>query len=80
VNVDEFAHTGFEQQARRDQLRVLAALARRDQQHVPATLHAKKGEPAKLTTEVQMAVEPFSFPIDIPELGIEQGGWVVNQR
>jgi hypothetical protein len=70
MNVDEFEHTEVEQQARRAQLRVSAALARRDQQHVPATLHAKKDEP-KLTTEVQMAVEPFSFPIDIPELGIE---------
>jgi hypothetical protein len=30
VNVDEFVHTEVEQQARRDQQRVLAALARRD--------------------------------------------------
>jgi hypothetical protein len=66
VNPDE---TGQEQ-ARRDQLRVLAALARRDQRHMPDTLHAKKDEP-KLTTKVQMVVEPFSLPIDIPELGIE---------
>jgi hypothetical protein len=30
VNVDEFEHTEVEQQARRDQQRVLAAMARRD--------------------------------------------------
>jgi hypothetical protein len=35
VDVDEFEHTEVEQQARRDQQRVLTALARRNQQHVP---------------------------------------------
>jgi hypothetical protein len=35
VNVDEFEHTEVEQQARRDQQRVLTALVRRNQQHVP---------------------------------------------
>jgi hypothetical protein len=35
VNVDEFEHTEVEQQARRDQQRVLIALARRNQQPVP---------------------------------------------
>jgi hypothetical protein len=35
VNVDEFEHTEVEQQARRDQQRVLTALARRNQEHVP---------------------------------------------
>ena len=35
VNVDEFEHTEVEQQARRDQQRVLMALARRNRQPVP---------------------------------------------
>jgi hypothetical protein len=35
VNVDEFEHTVVEQQARRDQLRVLAALARHRRQSAP---------------------------------------------
>jgi hypothetical protein len=35
VNVDEFEHTEVEQQARRDQQRLLMALARRNQQPVP---------------------------------------------
>jgi hypothetical protein len=35
VNIDEFEHTEVEQQARRDQQRVLMALARRNQQPVP---------------------------------------------
>ena len=35
MNVDEFEHTEVEQQARRDQQRVLTALARRNQEHVP---------------------------------------------
>ena len=35
VNVDEFEHTEVEQQARRDQQRVLMTLARRNQQPVP---------------------------------------------
>jgi hypothetical protein len=35
VNVDEFEHTEVEQQARRDQQRVLTAMARRNQQHDP---------------------------------------------
>jgi hypothetical protein len=38
-------HTGVEQQARRDQLRVLEALARRDQQCALATLQAKEDAP-----------------------------------
>jgi hypothetical protein len=42
VNVDEFAHTVVEQRARRDQQRVLEALAKRDQEAL-ATLQAKEG-------------------------------------
>jgi hypothetical protein len=43
VNVDEFAHTDVEQRARRDQQRVLEALARRDQ-HALAMLQAKEAD------------------------------------
>jgi hypothetical protein len=57
MNVDEFAHTDVEQQARRNQLRVLAALARRDRQRVPATPHAE--EDAPISTKAPAAdVEP----------------------
>ena len=50
VNVDEFEHTEVEQQARRDQQRVLAALARHRRQPVPMAdfdLHGPVGCPAR---------------------------------
>ena len=55
VNVDEFEHTEVEQQARRDQQRVLAALARHKRQPVPMAdvevghfdLHGPVGCPAR---------------------------------
>jgi hypothetical protein len=63
MSVDEFAHTDAEQQARRDQLRVLAALARRDRQRVLATLHAEKDAPTP-TQAPAADVEPLMEMVD----------------
>jgi hypothetical protein len=61
MNADEFEHTEVEQQARRDQLRVLVALARHDQQHGPATIHAKKDAP---TPTQALAAEEHAEPLN----------------
>jgi hypothetical protein len=44
VAVDEFEHTEVEQQARRDQQRVLTALARRNQQQAKRREHRRDPE------------------------------------
>jgi hypothetical protein len=75
VNVDEFAHNGVEQQARRDQLRVLAALGRRDRQRVPATPQAEEDTPTP-TQAPAADVEPSMEMVDFcvaPSVTLDSG-------